>query len=248
MHHHSWRVEEFDEIDSTNTWLAEQARAGALEGLVARADYQSAGRGRLGRTWESTSGSSLLCSILLRPRLASEDLALAVAAVALSAREALARLSGVTPTLKWPNDLQIQERKLGGVLAEIVHGDDGVAVVVGVGINLTTPGPASLRATCVLHETGEVLLARDVLETLLEGLSKRRVLLDDEGGRASLRNEWRAALSTIGQMVRVVQSQGESEGRALDIDEHGALVVDVAGERRVFHAGDVVHLRVKDFA
>ncbi|HVB19327.1 MAG TPA: biotin--[acetyl-CoA-carboxylase] ligase [Acidimicrobiales bacterium] len=246
MHHHSWRVEEFDEIDSTNTWLADQARAGALEGLVARADYQSAGRGRLDRRWESASASSLLCSILLRPRMASEDLALAVAAVALSAREAIGRLSGLTPSLKWPNDLQMQDRKLGGVLAEIVNGDEGAALVVGVGINLTTPGPASLRATCVLQETGEALLARDVLEALLEGLSPRRELLDDLGGRASLRDEWRAALATIGQMVRVVQTHGEIEGRALDIDEHGALVVDVAGERRVFHVGDVVHLRVKD--
>ncbi|HUY43166.1 MAG TPA: biotin--[acetyl-CoA-carboxylase] ligase [Acidimicrobiales bacterium] len=248
MHHFSWRVEEFDEIDSTNTWLAEQARAGASEGLVARADYQRAGRGRLGRAWESSSGTSLLCSILLRPRLAREDLALAVAAVALSAREALAELAGLTSTLKWPNDLQVGERKLGGVLAEIVNGDDGAAIVVGVGINLTAPGPASLQATCVLHETGEALLARDVLESLLAGLAKRRGRLDDLGGRASLRDEWRAALSTIGHMVRVVQTRGEIEGRALDIDEHGALVVDVAGERRVLHVGDVVHLRVEDRA
>ena len=246
MHHHSWRVEEFDEIDSTNTWLADQARAGAPEGLVARADYQSAGRGRLGRTWESTSGSALLCSILLRPPLASEDLALAVAAVALSAREALGRLSGLTPALKWPNDLVVEDRKLGGVLAEIVNADEGAAIIVGAGINLTAPGPASLQATSVLGETGEVLLAQDVLEALLEELSKRRELLDDLGGRATLRDEWRAALSTIGRSVRVVQAQGEIEGRALDIDDHGALVVEVQGNRRVFHVGDVVHLRAKD--
>lgn len=244
MHHHSWRVEEFDEIDSTNTWLADQARAGVPEGLVVRADYQSAGRGRMGRTWESSPGDSLLCSILLRPRLAHEDLALAVAAVSLSAREALGRLTGLTPSLKWPNDLVVDGRKLGGVLAEVVADDAGAAIVVGVGINLTAPGPASLQAACVLNETGDALLARDVLDSLLEGLTKRRDLLDDVGGRASLLAEWRAALSTIGEWVRVEHTNGDVEGRAIDIDEHGALVVEAAGERRTFHVGDVVHLRV----
>lgn len=244
MHHHLWRVEEFVEIDSTNTWLAEQARRGAPEGLVARADFQSAGRGRLERTWESSSGSALLCSILLRPRLASEDLALAVAAVALSARSAVATLTGLAPTLKWPNDLVVHDRKLGGLLAEVVVSGDEFAVVVGLGLNLTSHGSAVLQATNLLHETGEALGAREVLDAVLAELTTRRDLLDDSPGCATLLAEWRNALSTLGRRVRVVQHDGELEGVAHDLDDHGGLVVEIAGEQRVFTVGDVVHLRV----
>ena len=100
-----WRIEHFDVIDSTNTWVGERALEGAPEGLVAVADFQSAGRGRLDRRWESPPSASLLCSILLRPDVAPDQLQLVVACVALAARAALVRLCGVRPALKWPNDL-----------------------------------------------------------------------------------------------------------------------------------------------
>ena len=244
MQHHFWRVEEFDEIDSTNTWLAEQARRGAPEGLVARADYQSAGRGRLERTWESAPGSALLCSVLLRPTLASVDLAYAVAAVALSTRAALATLSGLNVSLKWPNDLVVHDRKLGGLLAEVVASGSDFAVVVGLGLNLTGHGTVNPHATNLWRESGESFGAREVLDAVLVELESRRELLELPDGLATLLVEWRGALSTIGRRVRVVQHDGEREGIALDIDEHGGLVVDTAGERRVFTVGDVVHVRV----
>lgn len=245
MQHHFWRVEEFDEIDSTNTWLAEQARRGAPEGLVARADYQSAGRGRLERTWESARGSALLCSVLLRPGLASNDLSYAVAAVALSARGALATLSGLTASLKWPNDLVVHDRKLGGLLAEVVAVGDELAVVVGLGLNLTDHGSLHPHATNLWRESGQSFVAREVLDAVLVELDTRRELLADPDGRATLLAQWRGALSTLGRRVRVVQHDAEREGVALDLDEHGGLVVEVAGERRVFTVGDVVHLRVE---
>ena len=246
MEQYFWRVEEFDEIDSTNTWLAEQARRGAPEGLVARADYQRAGRGRLERTWESAPGSALLCSVLLRPGLASNDLAYAVAVVALSARGALATLSALTPTLKWPNDLVVRDRKLGGLLAEVVATEDGFAVVVGLGLNLTDHASTNPHATNLWRESGELFVAREVLDAVLVELDTRRALLEDPDGRATLLAEWRGALSTLGRRVRVVQHGGEHQGVALDVDEHGGLVVEVAGERRVFTVGDVVHLRVEE--
>ncbi|HQT99670.1 MAG TPA: biotin--[acetyl-CoA-carboxylase] ligase [Acidimicrobiales bacterium] len=246
MQDHFWRVEEFDEIDSTNTWLAEQARRGAREGLVARADYQSAGRGRLERTWESAAGSALLCSLLLRPGLASEDLAYAVAAVALSARGALATLSGLVPSLKWPNDLVVHDQKLGGLLAEVVAVGDELAVVVGLGINLTDHASANPHATNLWRESAQSFGARAVLDAVLIELDTRRDLLASSEGRTAVLAEWRAALSTLGRRVRVIQHDAELEGVALDLDLHGGLVVDVAGERRVFTVGDVVHLRVAE--
>src|ERR1700691_3996377 len=122
-----WRVEHFEEIDSTNSYLKQRVVEGCAEGLVALADFQTAGRGRLDREWVSPPRSSLLCSIVLRPALDAEELQLVVAAVALATRQALERLSGLRAQLKWPNDLIVGSRKLGGLLAEIVvtpHGYD----------------------------------------------------------------------------------------------------------------------------
>ena len=126
---------------------------GAPEGLVALADFQTAGRGRLDRRWESPPGASLLCSILLRAPVAPDELQLVVAAVALSARAAIVRLSGVRPDLKWPNDLIVGDAKLAGLLAEIVSSGDGLAAVVGIGVNLTYDGPDDVDATSVLEQS-----------------------------------------------------------------------------------------------
>jgi BirA family biotin operon repressor/biotin-[acetyl-CoA-carboxylase] ligase len=241
-----WRIEHFDEIDSTNTWLAAKAVEGAPEGLVAIADFQSAGRGRLDRHWESPPGASLLCSILLRPDVGPDQLQLVVACVALSARAALVRLSGVRPSLKWPNDLIVGDAKISGLLAEIVSVDDRLAVVVGIGVNLTHDGPANVLSTNLRAESGVTISAPALLDILLEELEIRRALLDSVEGQTSLREEYRRALVTLGQLVRVERSQDVIVGRATALDEYGQLIVEVDGEAITVSAGDVIHLRTND--
>src|SRR5262245_50716675 len=101
-------IHRFETIDSTNTWVMDQARQGADAGLVAVAAQQTAGRGRLGRTWVSPPGGSLLMSLLLRPvGLPMDRLHLATAAVAMSGADAVALIADVRPSLKWPNDLLV---------------------------------------------------------------------------------------------------------------------------------------------
>jgi BirA family biotin operon repressor/biotin-[acetyl-CoA-carboxylase] ligase len=241
-----WRVEHFPEIDSTNTYLKQRAVDGCDEGLVALADFQSAGRGRLDREWISPPRSSLLCSIVLRPTLEADELQLVVAAVALATRQALERLSGLRPQLKWPNDLIVRDQKLGGLLAEIVSTPRGYDVVVGLGLNLTFDGPEHVEATSVRTETGVTLVPRAVLDLVLEELEVRREQLDGAEGRATLRADYERALATIGQEVRVEQHDGDVEGRAVGVDNIGRLLVEVGGEMRVFSVGDVVHLRTKE--
>jgi BirA family biotin operon repressor/biotin-[acetyl-CoA-carboxylase] ligase len=236
-----WRVEHFDEIDSTNTYVKD--RADEPEGLVALADFQTAGRGRMDRSWVSPPRSSLLCSILLRPALASDQLQLVVALVALSARSAIERLSGLRTALKWPNDLVVGADKVAGLLAEIVPQGTELSVVVGIGVNLTYDGPEGVAATSVRAETGLTIAPRALLDILLEEIDFRRAQLNDVSGRLALREEYVGALATIGQRVRVVQSDETLHGLAVGVDEEGRLRVDIDGAVRTFSVGDVVHVR-----
>lgn len=237
----TWRVEHLSEIDSTNRWLVERAKEGADEGLVVYADFQSAGRGRLERPWEAPARSSLLCSILLRPELDVDHLQLVVAAVALAARAALVRLCGLRPDLKWPNDLVVGPKKLAGLLCEVVEAEGG-AVVVGLGLNLSAH-PDGVDATDVTAETGITISPRGLLDILFEELEVRYARVTSDEGRAELRNEYRAALVTIGQRVRVERLADAVAGDARDVDECGRLVVEVDGVTVVFSTGDVVHVR-----
>lgn len=237
-----WRVEHLAEIDSTNQWLAQRAREGADEGLVVFADFQSAGRGRLDRPWHAPARSSLLCSILLRPALDVDSLQLVVAAAALATRAALVRLSGLRPQLKWPNDLVVDDAKLAGLLAEVVGAGEGLAVVVGLGLNLTDH-PDDVPATDVRALTGVTISARGLLDILFEELEPRYARLDSDEGREELRGEYRGSLVTIGQRVRVERADDAVVGEARDVDASGRLVVDVEGTAMVFATGDVVHVR-----
>ena len=241
-----WRIEHFDEIDSTNTWLAQRALEGAPEGLVAVADFQSAGRGRLDRRWESPPGASLLCSILLRPDVAPDQLQLVVACVALAARAALVRLSGVRPALKWPNDLIVGDAKIAGLLAEIVAVDERLAVVVGIGVNLTHEGPANVVSTSVRAESGVTITPPALLDILLDELEARRASLDSSDGQATLRDEYQRALVTLGRLVRVERTNDVLVGLATSVDEFGQLIVVVNGEEVAVTVGDVVHVRVPE--
>jgi BirA family biotin operon repressor/biotin-[acetyl-CoA-carboxylase] ligase len=212
---------------------------------VAVADHQTAGRGRLGRTWVAPPGASLLVSMLLRPELPVERLHLATAAVALAAADACEAVAGFRPGLKWPNDLVVSDlpgagdgdRKLAGVLAE----RDGDAVVVGIGINVNWPPdlPDDLAAiaTACNWVTGRKV-DRDVL---LDAMLAR---LDDRlGDWSAVARDYRRACSTLGRLVRVELADETFTGTAADLSDEGHLLVDVGMCLRTVTAGDVVHLR-----
>jgi BirA family biotin operon repressor/biotin-[acetyl-CoA-carboxylase] ligase len=238
----------FGELDSTNSWLLEAAGSGIAEGTVAVADRQSAGRGRFGRRWESSPGSGLLVSLLFRPRIEAGDLFSVAALGTLSAREAIAAVAGIDAGVKWPNDLVVDDAKLAGVLSETRGiGTDDLAVVVGIGINVSWPAPGpdamTLNAVCLNTLAGRPIDREALLEALLDTVDARRPNLDDAGGRAGLIRELAGCTATIGRHVRVELSGETFSGTAVSMDEQGHLVVDVGGERRVVTAADVVHLR-----
>jgi len=234
------------ETSSTNTVVAEAARAGEPEGLVVFADHQRAGRGRLGRTWVAPPGSALLSSVLLRPPPGLVHLA--VTALGCAAAAACARLTGREPGLKWPNDLIVGARKLGGILAEATTEAGNVTgVVVGMGLNTARPPdvPAELRdiATYLDDHVERIPSRHGLLDAILEELEPRYAHLVADGP-GELLAEYRRRCVTIGQHVVVQQGQGELRGVAVDVADTAALVVRTEqGAHERVQVGDVVHLR-----
>jgi BirA family biotin operon repressor/biotin-[acetyl-CoA-carboxylase] ligase len=219
------------EIDSTNREARRLADEGAPEGLVLIADHQTAGRGRLGRSWEAPPGTAVLMSIVLRPGLPMADLHLVTAAVALAGRAACSEVAGFRPDLKWPNDLLVEDAKLAGILAEFSLG----AVVVGIGINVSAAPPGAVSVEGV---AGRAVEREALIVALLDDLDRRVRHWDRVIG------DYRAGCATIGRHVLVITPDGEMRGWAEAVDDSGRLVVtsDV-GRRVVLAAGDVTHLR-----
>lgn len=239
-----WQVRWFEEIGSTNLYLLERARQGDPEGLVAVADHQTAGRGRLDRRWESPPGANLLASVLLRPDCNPDDLHLCTGALGLAALDACAEVAGVEAQLKWPNDLLVGTAKLAGILAEADF-SARPAVVAGIGLNVAWPGPPEAGGTCLedLSDREHPLDRNALLDHMLVALGRRRPHLDQASGRRRLADEVRARCATLGQQVRVTLATEELSGRATTIDDAGRLVVDTDSGPRSVSAGDVVHLR-----
>jgi len=249
-----WTVRRFAAIDSTNRWLLDEARAGAPAGLVAVADHQDAGRGRRGRAWDDEPGSSLLVSVLLRPGLRADRLHVITMAAGVAVAEAVEATTGVGPSLKWPNDLVVRDRKLAGLLTEVDlgTGDAAAAVVVGIGCNVTQrsfAGELAESATsCAIesaHAGTPVVVTRDgLLDAFLDRLGHRLRGIDD------VADAYRSRLGTLGRRVRVDLGDATVVGVATDVDETGRLVVETdgvdgaeTGPPVAIAVGDVVHLR-----
>jgi BirA family biotin operon repressor/biotin-[acetyl-CoA-carboxylase] ligase len=237
-----WDVRRHAALDSTNREAADLARAGAPEGVVVVAEHQTAGRGRLGRTWEAPPGSSLLMTVLLRPTLDAARLHLVTMAVALAAADACAEVAGFAPDLKWPNDLMVEDRKLAGILAEAgFEGNAPQWVVVGIGLNVNWPKelPPELSGIAVAanHLAGRTVDRERLLAQFLKRLSNRYSSLD------SVAEDYRRRCATIGRDVRMELPGETLRGRAVDVDDAGRLVVDTGDDVRVLAVGDVVHLR-----
>jgi BirA family transcriptional regulator, biotin operon repressor / biotin---[acetyl-CoA-carboxylase] ligase len=247
---------------STNADLLARAAADAAvpEGQVLVAEEQTAGRGRLGRTWTSVPGAALTFSVLLRPvtvpaerrgwlpLIAGVAVASAVRSVTGGGASGGAASGGggsggggsggaVDAVLKWPNDVLVGERKLAGILAE--QSPDGSAVVIGIGLNVATPAdvlpvsPAGLRATSLLVEGASVSRAELLLEILRQFESWYTAFMaDPDPARTGLLDAYRPLCVTLGQRVRVELPVGRFvSGTATGVDHDGRLLVaDNPGE------------------
>jgi BirA family biotin operon repressor/biotin-[acetyl-CoA-carboxylase] ligase len=247
-----WReIEVVRSTGSTNADLLARAQHGEPEGVVLAAEEQRAGRGRMGRTWTAPPRAALTVSVLLRPAVppARRGWLPLLAGVAVAA--AVSGVTGVEARLKWPNDLLAAGAKLAGILAEA----SGGAVVVGIGLNVSTeppelpqPRPGALPATSLAAAGATALDRGDILLALLAGFERRYRAWQQAGGdpdRSGLREEYVRWSATIGRTVRAELPGGQAlSGSAAGVDSDGRLLVRLSpGSEVAVAAGDVVHLR-----
>lgn len=245
-------IHTFDTLGSTNTEALEQARAGAPEGLCIVARRQTAGRGRYGRTWVSAKDAGLYFSIVLRPKLETQFLPLITLMAGIAVHDML-RDYGLNPDIKWVNDILIDERKISGILAETAETDHGLAVVVGVGVNLTSsnfPPEIAAAATSIEEAAGLRITSEEAAATLTKFLSHFCDVLSRPEGTAAIVEEWKQRSTYFsGKPVRVVTGNETVTGTTDGLEPNGALRVRLPGGGvTIIQAGDVERLRAETAA
>ena len=242
---HPWRgsIHWFETIGSTNTRAKQLASGGAPHGTVLIADSQTAGRGRLGRSFQSPAGSGIYMSVILRPRCLPAALMHLTCAAAVAICDGVKNALGFRPAIKWINDLVVDRKKLAGILTELsIDPKTGLVdyAVVGIGINCTQRAedfPGEIRPIACMVTGSKVDRSRLAAAMIcaLEEMSHR--LLSE---KAAIMAAYRRDCVTIGSQVQVLRSDIRREGTALDIDPDGALLVVFAdGSVEAVSSGEV---------
>ena len=241
-----WHLQVYSEVGSTNTLLKQMAAEGAAAGTVLIADRQTAGRGRLGRSFLSPGGVGVYLSALIRPNCAPTALMHLTCAVAVAMCDAVENAFGFRPGIKWTNDLVVGNRKLGGILTELGLDPKTGKVdhaVLGIGINcgqIETDFDESIRsmATSVRMVTGREASR----ERLIAGMVKALEAMDKAllTSPAAILERYRADCITLGQDVSILRGDEVRHARALDIDAEGGLIVRYdSGETGTVTSGEV---------
>ncbi len=235
-----------DVIDSTNTECKRQAMAGAPEGLVAIAEEQTGGRGRLGRTFQSPRGSGLYLSALLRPQLEPEETVDFTAWVAVAVCDGIQAACGIRPQIKWTNDIVLDGKKLVGILTELGLESESNALeylVTGIGINVNhQPGDFSpeveAMATSLAQYLGHPVRRTELAVQIIRALD--RMYHDFPQNKTLYLERYRADCLTTGKYVQLITPTSRQEAYAVEIDDQFRLVVDLPdGTRKTLSAGEV---------
>jgi BirA family biotin operon repressor/biotin-[acetyl-CoA-carboxylase] ligase len=231
-------------IDSTNDLAKQLAADGASDGTLVVAEEQTGGKGRRGRSWISPPGANLLFSLLLRPAMDGDRVFVLTMVLALAGLKAIQKVCGVKAMIKWPNDLYVGARKLAGILTEFsVNGRQVDWAVLGMGMNVGWHPDVSERsgapATSLQEETGQRISRHDLL---LEILRRFEVFYEEVvyGSTKALYDEWNHHCLILGKAVVIESDIERIEGRALRIDECGALIIeDARGNEQKIFTGEV---------
>ncbi|MBQ6359717.1 MAG: biotin--[Lachnospiraceae bacterium] len=229
--------------DSTNTRALAKAEEKAPEGSLFAADVQEGGKGRRGRSWSSPAGESLSMSFILRPEISPQTASMITLIAAMAGRNAVERLTGTKPMIKWPNDIILNGKKICGILTEMKLEEGEIAhIVVGMGFNVSQPsfeGELADKAASLLMETGvrhsRAQLACDVMA---EFFPLYEQFLQD-GDLSGLVKAYNDHLVGIGSEVVIIRPDGMQTAVSHGISSTGALLVEAGGEQQEIIAGEV---------
>lgn len=241
----------FDKIDSTQTVIKKLALEKAPQGVVATAEFQNLGRGRRGRSWANSKGKNLMFSILLTPKLKPGKTQLLNLAVALAIRTVLSTEYGIAADLKWPNDILVKDKKICGILSEVVgKPNDNCYVITGIGLNVNMKeedfnDEINKIATSMLIESGKFVSRIYLLVEILNQITAALKMLYTDEGLSRLLTTYKKTCVTLGKEITVTQDNETYSGIATDITDQGALIVKINGKDKIFFAADIKHLRNK---
>ncbi len=234
----------FEELDSTNSYLKELAAKGAQEGTVIIANRQSAGRGRLGRSFFSPEEKGIYMSILLRPDISLERAVLITSMAAVAVAEAIEQVSGIKTKIKWVNDIFLNKKKVCGILTEAgIDAETGALeyAVLGIGVNvgkMVFPEELKHIATSVSNECGFEVSKETLIDKILEQLEQWYPTIAD----GSFLEESKKRSILLGNDIRVIDETvpgGSYSAKAVDINELGNLIIEREGKLQVLNSGEV---------
>lgn len=235
----------FETIDSTNACAKTLAEAGVEEGATVVADYQSNGRGRLGRPWQSEPGENLLASVVIRPPIERENSSYITFYAAVAIAKAIESVTGRAVECKWPNDILLNRKKVCGILVEnSFHHDRLEFSIVGFGINVNQrsfPTPLDQTATSLAQTFGRSFDRVELLRHILENLDELYHELQRWDFTAIL-NEWNRRCTMFGNHVTVTTPGQTVSGTAVRVQEDGSLLIHTQSGDLAVYAGDVTML------
>ncbi len=236
-----------ERCSSTMDIALKLASGNPLEGTIVLAEAQTKGRGRLGRHWVSPKYKGLYFTLILKPRIPPARTAVLTFLAAVSVCEAVKAVTGFRASIKWPNDVLINNKKCAGILTEIEAEPDLVKFVfIGIGLNVNNESQELLKGAISLKSAGagqQKFSRIEILQEVLRRIEDNYLFLQKNGSAAIL-DKWKKLNVTLGKRVKISSARDQLEGEALDIDADGGLLVrSDSGKIRKFMSGDVVHLR-----
>ncbi len=230
-------VKVYDEIDSTNLEAKKIAKESQDEAVLLLAESQTAGKGRMGRSFYSPKSTGLYMSYMYTPKTDFSDSVTVTAAASVAVVRAIERLTGLDPKIKWVNDIYIDQKKVCGILTEAVTGKI-VKIIVGIGVNITTecfPDDIKLVATALNRDIDRNTLAVEIITEL-------KSLIDELPYRTFI-EDYRKKSCVLGHEVVFIKNGTKTQGKAIDIDHDGGLVVETGNGNVTLNTGEIT-LRV----
>ncbi|MCX5696902.1 MAG: biotin--[acetyl-CoA-carboxylase] ligase [Candidatus Omnitrophica bacterium] len=239
------KIHYFDTVSSTMDSAEELGIKGAPEGTVVISESQTKGRGRLARSWHSPKYKGIYLSLILRPKILPGATPVLTLLCAVSICEAINIACGLEAKIKWPNDILLQHKKLGGILTELnAEMDSTRFVIIGLGLNVNNdknsliPGATSLKEHNK-HQLNRIQLLQEILRRI-----EANYLEFQEKGPSSIIQKWKAHNITLGKRIKLTYHEEYLEGMAVDIDKDGGLLLrNDAGLTQKVTSGDIVHCR-----